>query len=348
MKCTLCPRGCGVDRAVVQGFCRAGREPEIAAVCAHRGEEPPISGRRGICNVFFAHCNLQCVYCQNWQITRETEAGLTHSSVSRADSSPNLGEQPEIQLAPDPAEDNATNRASHSSPKLGEVPEGRRSVLIDRIASVLQETENILGFVTPTHYADSIPPIVEELHRRGMHPVTVYNSSGYETVETLRMLEPYIDVYLPDFKYADPGIAARYSHAPDYPERALAALREMYRQKGSSLITEPLPGADGEEEIAVSGIIVRHLVLPGCVDNSIKVLDAIADLSMNLHVSLMAQYYPPRPGLPDQLNRTLKADEYDTVVNHFHATGLHNGWLQELSAQTTFRPDFSSSTPFSS
>lgn len=304
MKCTLCPRGCGVDRAVVQGFCRAGREPEIAAVCAHRGEEPPISGRRGICNVFFAHCNLQCVYCQNWQISE--------------------GE--------------------------GSVPGFRLSTpaIVDRIASVLPTTENIVGFVTATHYADSIPSIVEELHRRGMHPVTVYNSSGYETVETLRMLEPYIDVYLPDFKYADPGIAARYSHAPDYPERALAALREMYRQKGSSLITEPLPGADVEEEIAVSGIIVRHLVLPGCVDNSIKVLDAIADLSMNLHVSLMAQYYPPRPGLPDQLNRTLKADEYDTVVNHFHATGLHNGWLQELSAQTTFRPDFSSSTPFSS
>ena len=214
MKCTLCPRACGVDRAVAQGFCHAGREPEIAAVCAHHGEEPPISGERGICNVFFAHCNLQCIYCQNWQITRETEAGLTHSSVSRAavDStrsstfgSPNLGEQPEIQLASDPA---------------------------DRIASVLQKTENIVGFVTPTHYADSIPAIVEELHRRGLHPVTVYNTSGYETVETLRMLEPYIDVYLPDFKYADADLAARYSHAPDYPQRALEALSEMYRQKG--------------------------------------------------------------------------------------------------------------------
>lgn len=302
MKCTLCPRCCGVDRLVAQGFCQAGQEPEIAVVCAHRGEEPPISGERGICNVFFAHCNLQCIYCQNWQISGG-RAAVADTRLTIAET-------------------------------------------VDRIAAVLSTTENIVGFVTATHYADSIPPIVEELHRRGLHPVTVYNTSGYETVETLRMLEPYIDVYLPDFKYSDAGLAARYSHAPDYPERALDALREMYRQKGSSLITEPIPGATGEEEIAVSGIIVRHLVLPGCVGNSIKVLDAIADLSMNLHVSLMAQYYPPRPDLPDELGRTLTADEYDTVVGHFHDTGLHNGWLQELTAQNTYRPDFTTENPF--
>lgn len=297
MKCTLCPRACGVDRAVAQGFCHAGREPEIAAVCAHHGEEPPISGERGICNVFFAHCNLQCIYCQNWQIS-------THASVTSATSNPSA----------------------------------------TKIAAVLGETENIIGFVTPTHYADSIPAIVEELHRRGLHPVTVYNTSGYETVETLRMLEPYIDVYLPDFKYADADLAARYSHAPDYPQRALEALSEMYRQKGSALIT------DGQG-LAVSGIIVRHLVLPGCVDNSLGVLDRIADISLNLHVSLMAQYYPPQginggATLPDQLSRTVSAEEYDTVVEHFHATGLHNGWLQELTAQNTYRPDFSAENPF--
>lgn len=298
MKCTLCPRACGIDRTVAQGFCHAGREPEIAAVCAHLGEEPPISGRKGICNVFFTHCNLQCIYCQNWQIS-------TLSSVS-----------------------SATSITSATS----------------IIASVLGNTENILGFVTPTHYADSIPAIVEELHRRGLHPVTVYNTSGYETVETLRMLEPYIDVYLPDFKYADADLAARYSHAPDYPERALAALEEMYRQKGSVLITD-------EDGLAVRGIIVRHLVLPGCVENSLGVLDRIADISMNLHVSLMAQYYPPTgvhrsTPLPDQLSRNVTAEEYDTVVEHFHATGLHNGWLQELTSEKNYRPDFLSDIIF--
>jgi len=144
---------------------------------------------------------------------------------------------------------------------------------------------------------------------------------------------------LPDFKYSDAGLAARYSHAPDYPERAFEALREMYRQKGSVLITD-------EQGLAVSGIIVRHLVLPGCVGNSLGVLDRIADVSLNLHVSLMAQYYPPFPTLPDQLSRTVTAEEYDAVVEHFYSTGLHNGWLQELSAQTSYRPDFTASTPF--
>lgn len=297
MKCHLCPRACAVDRTVNQGFCGAGSSPDIAAVCAHLGEEPPLSGRKGICNVFFAHCNLQCIYCQNWQITN-AKSGMRN------------GER---------------------------VPVSQFS--IDRIASVLQETENILGFVTPTHYANWIPAMVEELHHRGLHPVIVYNSSGYESVKTLRMLEPYIDVYLPDFKYSDPRLAARYSHAPDYPDRALDALQEMYRQKGSSLITD-------EEGLAVSGIIVRHLVLPGCIENSIGVLDTLADVSMNLHVSLMAQYYPPHAGLPDALSRTLTQEEYDTVVQHFHSTGLHNGWIQSLDSTTTYHPDFTKQHPF--
>ena len=285
MKCSRCPRACNVDRTVGSGFCGATTDLEVAAVVVHRGEEPPLNP---IVNLFFAHCNLQCIYCQNWQISGLHDTGGT---------------------ACQPDE------------------------LVDRIASLLPSAENILGFVTPTHYANSIPAIVEALHQRDLHPVTVYNTSGYENVETLRMLEPYIDVYLPDFKYSDPGLAGRYSHAPDYPERAFEALREMYRQKGSSLITD-------QDGLAVSGIIVRHLVLPGCVDNSLKVLDTVADLSINLHVSLMAQYYPPFPGLPDQLGRTLSADEYDTVVAHLHATGLHNGWLQPIEANRSYRPDF--------
>ena len=289
MNCTLCPRHCGVDRTDSLGFCHAGQQPEIAAICVHHGEEPPISGTKGICNIFFAHCNLHCIYCQNWQISSLTKT-KTKTKTKTA-----------------PAQFSILNS--------------------------LKDSENILGFVTPTHYADRIPAIVEQLHAHGLHPVTVYNSSGYESVETLRMLEPYIDVYLPDFKYADPDLARRYSHAPDYPQRAREALLEMYRQKGSPLITD----SDG---LAASGIIVRHLVLPGCIDNSLQVLDTIADISPNLHVSLMAQYYPPREGLPDQLSRTLTQEEYDTVVNHLHSTGLHNGWIQDLSAHSSYRPDF--------
>lgn len=290
MKCSLCPHQCSADRIHSQGVCHSSWTPEVAAVCVHQGEEPPLSGSRGICNVFFSHCNLRCIYCQNWQISRDATAG-----------------------------------------------EGLQGVdaIVARVAEVLEETEDIVGFVTPTHYAESIPAIVEGLHARGLHPVTVYNTSGYERVETLRMLEPYVDVYLPDMKYSDSDLAQRYSHAADYPAVAVAALREMYRQKGSCLRTD-------ERGMAFGGIIVRHLVLPGCVENSLGVLEAIADVSLNLHVSLMAQYWPcveEAKGV-DALGRRLQQGEYERVVEHFFGVGLHNGWLQELESGGCWLPDF--------
>ena len=293
MSCNLCPRNCNADREGRLGFCHAGAIPEVAAICAHKGEEPPISGERGICNVFFTHCNLQWIYCQNREIS---------------------GTQPLTRFAGIEA-------------------------IVDGIAATLPQTEDIVGFVTASHYADSIPAIVEGLHARGLYPTTVYNCGGYEHVETLRMLAPYIDIYLPDFKYMDGTIARRYSHAADYPAVALAALREMYDQKGSSLPTD-------DRGMAYRGIIVRHLVLPGQVDNSLAVLDALADISTNLHVALMAQYFPPCEGLPDELGRPLTAEEYVRVEEHFYALGLHRGWVQELSAQECYRPHFGKQQAF--
>ncbi|MBR3724327.1 MAG: radical SAM protein [Bacteroidales bacterium] len=293
MKCNNCPRQCAVDRVTSRGFCLAGPEPEAAAICVHRGEEPPISGQRGICNIFFSHCNLQCLYCQNHAISR-----------------------------------------GNPVPRYVGV-----DAIADRVAQLLPQTENIVGLVSPSHYADSIPALVEALHSRGLFPTIVYNTGGYDSVETLRALAPYIDVYLPDFKYADPLLAQRYSHAPDYPQVALAALREMYNQKGSALPTD-------DRDIAFRGIIVRHLVLPGQVDNSLAVLDTLADISTNLHIALMAQYFPPADNLPDQLGRTLTQEEYTLVTDHFHALGLHRGWVQELDAQANYRPDFTQDQPF--
>ena len=297
MNCNNCPRRCATDRVTSLGFCHATAEPEAAAICIHRGEEPPISGQRGICNIFFAHCNLQCIYCQNRDISRALP-----------------------------------------SPTLASACVGVQAI-VDRVQQLLPETENIVGFVSPTHYAHAIPAIVDELHRRGLFPTTVYNTGGYDSVETLRSLAPYIDIYLPDFKYSDPALALRYSHAPDYPQVALAALREMYNQKGSALPTD-------ERGLAFRGIIVRHLVLPGQVGNSLGVLDTLADLSTNLHIALMAQYFPPSDGLPDQLNRTLTQAEYDRVTAHLRHLGLYRGWVQELDAQAHYRPDFSRPNPF--
>lgn len=293
--CTLCPRLCQVDRTSTFGFCQASSKPEVATICLHKGEEPPICGEKGICNVFFAHCNLQCIFCQNHQIS-------------------SLEQQTEIRFN-----------------NVDEIVEG--------IIDVLQVSENIVGFVTASHYANHIPAIMEGLHSRGYYPTTVYNTGGYDSVETLQMLAPYIDIYLPDLKYINSDLAMRYSHAADYPQVALAAIREMYNQKGSSLPTD-------ERDLAYRGIIIRHLVLPGQVANSMEVLDAIADISTNLHVALMAQYYPPKEGLPDELSRTLTAEEYEQVVDHFYGIGLHRGWVQELNAEANYRPDFSISQAF--
>ena len=301
MKCTLCPHNCASNRADSLGFCHANATPEAATICIHRGEEPPLCGEKGICNVFFSHCNLQCIYCQNYQISHY--------------------------------QNNPTSPTSPTPRFVGV------DAIVDEIARLLPQTENIVGFVTPTHYADSIPPIVEGLHAQGLYPTTVYNCGGYESIDTLRTLAPYIDIYLPDFKYSDSDLARRYSHAPDYPTKALAALREMYDQKGSALPTD-------DKGLAYRGIIVRHLVLPEQVDNSLGVLDLLADISPNLHVSLMAQYYPPLPNLPDQLGRTLTDEEYRQVTDHLDALGMYHGWVQQLDAQANYRPDFTHQQAF--
>jgi len=137
----------------------------------------------------------------------------------------------------------------------------------------------------------------------------------------------------------DADLAIRYSHAKDYPAVVLKALKEMYNQKGSALPTD-------DNDLAYRGIIIRHLVLPGQVENSLAVLDEIADISTNLHVALMAQYFPPMEGLPDQLGRTLTEQEYNQVTDHFYAIGLHHGWVQELEAQSNYRPDFTQEQAF--
>lgn len=296
--CNLCPRSCGTDREHGHtGFCQCTDRPLVSAICAHKGEEPVLSGEKGVCNVFFAHCNMQCCYCQNIDISQNQSNICRYCSLD---------------------------------------------TVVQRIAEVLPNTENLLGFVSPSHQAHLIPLIIERLHGMGLHPTTIYNTNAYDSVETLRMLEPYIDIYLPDFKYSDNGLARRYSQTSDYFEKATAALTEMYRQKGSTLITD-------NREIATSGIIIRHLVLPGCVDNSKNALSWIAEnLSVNVHLSLMAQYYPPEKAgiLNDELNRFVRAEEYDAVCSHSHALGFHRGWEQELTQQIVYQPHFENTNSF--
>ncbi|MDT8375071.1 MAG: radical SAM protein [Bacteroidales bacterium] len=299
-----------------------------SSIVLHRGEEPPISGEKGIVNVFFSSCNMQCVYCQNWEISCRGTQGAVMT--------------------------------------LDEV--------CDAIIKLLPLSENNLGFVSPTHFTLQMVSIVEELRRRGYNPTIIYNTNGYDLPETLRTLEDIVDVWLPDFKYSDDKLAVELSLAPQYSEYALAAFKEMVRQVGTTLHTD-------DRGIARRGIIIRNLVLPGQVENSIGVLKLIAEnLSPNLHISLMSQYYPPdnlltqnrkskianlnlqrssrinpvhgsvpmKSGVSGRkfLHRTVTRQEYETIAGAFHDLGFTNGWLQDYQSHKNYRPDFSRDHPF--
>jgi putative pyruvate formate lyase activating enzyme len=237
----------------------------------------------------------------------------------------------------------------------------------DAIIELLPLSENNLGFVSPTHFTLQMVSIVEELRRRGYNPTIFYNTNGYDLPETLRTLEGIVDVWLPDLKYSNDRLAEELSQAPHYSEYALAALKEMVRQVGTTLHTD-------DRGIARRGIIIRHLVLPGQVGNSIGVLELIADnFSPNLHLSLMSQYYPPDNLLSQNrtshianlnlqhgsrlnpvhemsgrkfLHRIVTRQEYKAVIDSFHDLGFIHGWLQDYQSHQDYRPDFSKEHPF--
>lgn len=296
--CRICPRNCNADRfSDKPGYCKADASFSISSIFAHQGEEPVISGDKGICNIFFTNCNLQCIYCQNHQISN--------------------------------------NKLDYTAQKLS------LEEVLQQIIAILSTGINHVGFVSPSHFIPHIKVIVNSLRALGLDPVFVYNTNGYDTVESIKGLEDYIDIYLPDLKYADEELGRKYSDAKNYPETALAAIKEMIRQKGTDL---PL----NDQGYATRGIVIRHLVLPGHPENSINVLRTIAkELSNELHISLMSQYYPTyRVNHHEFLGRTLKSREYDRVVDELEYLSFENGWVQETSSHESYRPDFNSETPF--
>lgn len=187
---------------------------------------------------------------------------------------------------------------------------------------LIDEGAQSIDLVTPTHF---LPSILPALTPKLPVPV-VYNCGGYERVETLRELEGLVDIYLPDMKYADNALAARLSGAPDYFEVAAAAIQEMYRQVGSTVI---------EDEQMQRGVLIRHLVLPGAVENSLRVIEWVAESFPKKDVlfSLMSQYVPSL-GLPAPLNRRLTPEEYEGAVSWLELCGVQQGYTQELSAAT--------------
>ena len=213
--------------------------------------------------------------------------------------------------------------------------------IVREVTSILDRGINMVGFVSPSHFVPQLKTIIRAVEESGYKPVWVYNTNAYDKVETLRSLEGLIDVYLPDFKYMDPLLARLLSKAEDYPLVAAAAIKEMYRQKGAALHLS-------DEDTAESGIIIRHLVLPGQTRNSMQVLKYIAEeLSPKLHISLMSQYYPTARVMEHPfLHRELQGDEYPLVVREMEKLGLEFGWIQGLESIHHYRPDFYKDHPF--
>jgi putative pyruvate formate lyase activating enzyme len=294
--CVNCPHLCGSKREEEDyGFCNTGRGYNISSICIHRGEEPVISGPKGICNIFFSHCNLQCIYCQNHQISR--------------------------------------NDVEETLIPLDEVVRNVSEILDTGIKSV--------GFVSPSHMVDQVKEIIDAINQAKQRPVYVWNSNGYDWVKTLKSLEGLVDVYLPDFKYSDKQLGKTLSGVENYPQIALKAINEMIRQRGTSISLN-------DEGVIESGVIIRHLILPGHVENSKACLRMIADeLSTSVHISLMSQYHPVE-GLSKQseLNRTITREEYEEVIEEFERLGFYRGWTQELESESYYNPDFVRDHPF--
>ena len=196
---------------------------------------------------------------------------------------------------------------------------------------LIDEGVQNINLVTPTHF---LPDILPALEPKLPVPV-VYNCGGYESVETLRQLEGKIDVYLPDFKYSDNALAKKLSSAPDYFETASAAILEMYRQVGKPVL---------EDDEMKRGVLVRHLVLPGCVDNSLGVLDWVAEhfRSGDILFSLMSQYVPMgRAAEMPPFDRRITELEYDSVLSYMMLLGIEDGYTQDFSsAERGYTPSF--------
>lgn len=296
--CTVCPRECHANRTTDNlGFCQSTADFPVASISVHKGEEPPISGKNGICNIFFSHCNMQCIYCQNHQIS-----------------------------------DNASPLPYKKNDLMG---------IIQKIDNILERGIHTVGFVSASHFIPQMRIIIDVLKTRKHDVVFVFNTNSYDKKETIQKFDGVMNVYLPDLKYMDDDLAKRYSNTPNYTQIATTAIKEMFRQKG----TEIKFGAEGNIQ---SGLIIRHLVLPGEVENSKKALRFIVkELSTSIHISLMAQYYPtPKVKNHPYLGRKLKPEEYEEVLEEFERLGFHRGWTQKLDSSDHYRPDFSSEHPF--
>lgn len=287
LNCNLCPRNCNINRYETLGFCMAPPKIKIAKADLFFYEEPCISGNNGSGAIFFSHCNLKCIFCQNYEISTN-----------------NIGKE----------------------------------ITIDKFSDIMINLQNKgalnINLVTPTMYIPLIKKGIIKAKEKGLNIPIIYNTSGYENVEALKILDGLIDVYLPDFKYYNDNLAYKYSNIKNYKETVKNAIDEMYRQTGK--ITFDKNG------IIKKGVIVRHLMLPNMEDDSKKIIEYLyKKYKDNIFLSIMNQYTVIKPLKYKELNKTIEKKVYDDVINYAYDLGIRNAYIQEGRTQKkSFIPDF--------
>ena len=210
--------------------------------------------------------------------------------------------------------------------------------LVDIFLELQEKRANNINLVTPGHFVPQIVKALDQARKEGLTLPVVYNTSSYETVDTIKMLEGYVDIYLPDFKYMSPVLSKKYSHAPDYAEVAKAAIAEMVRQTGKAVFVN-----GDEDNLILSGTIVRHLILPGCMADSMQILKYLHDTYGDMiYISIMNQFTPlSNLEKYPELNRRITDEEYETLVDYAIEIGIENGFIQEgNTAEESFIPAF--------
>jgi len=282
--CTLCPRKCKVNRLNNElGFCKTGLRARVCSFMPHHGEEPPISGEFGSGTIFFSHCNMSCVYCQNYEFSQLAEG---------------------------------------------------KEISSEELAGMMLQLQDMkchnINFVSPTHVMPQILKALLIAIPQGLKIPLVYNTSGYDLPEVIKLLDEIIDIYLPDMRYADEETALKYSQAPDYPKHNQLSVKEMQRQVGIAKISTA--------GIIKKGLIIRHLVLPENISGTEKIMEFIARrVSPETYISLMSQYFPVyKADEFKELARRITLEEYSAAQEIMHKYGLYNGWIQESGGLDRF------------
>ena len=284
--CKICPRNCGINRFVTKGYCGAKDKIRINLSQKHFGEEPFISGSKGSGTVFFSNCNLNCVYCQNYQISQQGW-GQDYSNEE-----------------------------------------------VFRIFKNL-EAEGIhnLNLVTPTHFTIQLLSLLKDFKETSNLPI-IWNTNSYEKLESLKLLDGLVDIYLADLKYFNSENSQKYSSAGDYFKYASKAILEMFRQVGHLKLDK--------NGIAKKGLIIRLLVLPNNSNRIDKLLKWIyLNFGKDIYLSVMAQYYPTfKANEFKEINRGIQQGEYDGVLQLIEEYGFKNVLIQEVEQSPNWTPHF--------